>query len=793
MKPGELVAGYRVGASLGAGGMGAVYRAEQMATGRLVALKAPHLGANPDDLARFEREGRAMARLSHPNLLRVHTVIQSESAPLLVLEFAPGGSLAERLRTGPVSESEALEWIGALASGLATAHGAGVLHRDIKPQNVLFGDEGRPKLADFGLAKAGGDSRLTETHALLGTPLYMAPEQARGEPASPKVDVYSLGAVLYHCLTGRPPLLQRATLLSLLHRLQDEAPPSFASLGVEVSPGLESLCSACLAKDPRQRPSAAEVAESIRAGSWRAEPKRSPLARWLGLSLATVLATLLVGGGLLLAFPLAPATPATPATPAKTPSATTTQPRSSQAPLGWPIVFSPAPLTSAALASAEPAVKKAAAGLSRVQSSSLSVLYDLADNTHIGDPRGLSAALELARRGHTYGLIRLALHATVVDHDQPLSRLTRKWLHNTAQRGDSWGLLELGHPNEIRHGDKEIAQAYRHLGIVTRPLYKAAWLRESIRLDGYLKDYKPPTQVEAWKKVWHRDHDAINRAARGARAKLLDDPSAAVEDYLELLAAEPDAARRTLLAEELTRAAELAWLPLVTEETRLLELSSVQTSTRVSPTPADLRQASRVLGRVRWPRGLLLELELRLRFAKARDRWKPGEDPPEWVQRTLGEAHRLRPGSALVNFARYKAWMHDTKRALQIAEECCRLARSNVIRSQLEEMLGGRLLQALHRGAAEVNSTRVTLQQIPGSHSAWGHYRRLVVEHVALQRGLTDLSRVMALREDFKERIVSWDPGKISSKQRGNVLATLEKLAIRPPPKAAPSPTPSPR
>ena len=175
--PGALVGAYRLERELGRGGMGVVFLAQDTATGAAVVIKTLTT-SDPDEVARLEREGLALARLEHPHLIRVHGAGWHERRPYLVLQYASGGSLADRLQRGPLPWAEAVELGARLASALAAAHAVGIRHRDLKPENVLLDERGSPLLADFGLAKVTDLSRLTETGALLGTPLYMAPEQA---------------------------------------------------------------------------------------------------------------------------------------------------------------------------------------------------------------------------------------------------------------------------------------------------------------------------------------------------------------------------------------------------------------------------------------------------------------------------------------------------------------------------------------------------------------------------------------------------------------------------------------
>jgi hypothetical protein len=204
------VPGYEILGELGRGGMGVVYQARQIALKRLVALKmilaGPHAG--PDELARFRVEAEAVARLQHPNIVQIYDVGEHGGVSYFSLEHLADGSLVRKLRDRPLSGREAAELVEKLARAMHYAHTQGVIHRDLKPANVLLAADGTPKIADFGLAKRLDDaSRQTATGAVLGTPCYMAPEQADGRTREigPLTDVYALGAILYECLTGSPP------------------------------------------------------------------------------------------------------------------------------------------------------------------------------------------------------------------------------------------------------------------------------------------------------------------------------------------------------------------------------------------------------------------------------------------------------------------------------------------------------------------------------------------------------------------------------------------------------------
>ena len=232
--------------------MSEVWRAEDLELGRHVAIK---LLAPDADTARFEREARAVASLAHPNITQLYDYGESEGRPYMVLEYVPGGTLEERLRAkAPLPDDETFAIAAGVAAGLAHAHARGVVHRDLKPANVLFDDEGRPKLADFGIARmAAGEGTLTEAGTVLGTAAYISPEQAMGEPATAASDVYSFGVILYRMLAGRLPFESSNPMeLVMLHR--DAPPPPLSQFREDAPATLESTAMAALAKNPAGRP-----------------------------------------------------------------------------------------------------------------------------------------------------------------------------------------------------------------------------------------------------------------------------------------------------------------------------------------------------------------------------------------------------------------------------------------------------------------------------------------------------------------------------------------------------------
>src|SRR5438067_11217518 len=234
----ELIGGrYRLDELLGRTGMSEVWAAHDTELRRRVAIK---LLAPDADRARFEREARAAAALSHPSITQIYDYGEAGGRPYMVLEYLPGGTLEERLAPGnrkPLSDEDALRIAGEVAAGLAHAHSRGVVHRDLKPANVLFDAEGRAKIADFGIARMGGSGTLTEAGTVLGTASYISPEQAAGLPATPASDVYSFGVMLFRMLTGRLPFESR-NAMELVRMHRDDEPPPVSAFRRDAPPAL---------------------------------------------------------------------------------------------------------------------------------------------------------------------------------------------------------------------------------------------------------------------------------------------------------------------------------------------------------------------------------------------------------------------------------------------------------------------------------------------------------------------------------------------------------------------------
>jgi CHASE3 domain sensor protein/tRNA A-37 threonylcarbamoyl transferase component Bud32 len=301
--------GYEVIEELGRGGMGVVYKARQLALDRVVALKMILTGshAGPEERLRFLTEAEAVAAVDHPNVVKMFDFGTEGGAAYCAMEFCHGGTLAQMLNGVPLQPAEAGRVVESVARGVHAAHEKGIVHRDLKPGNVLVcprnagripdvREKGRPvepgsfevKVADFGLARREGGAGMTRTGVVIGTPAYLSPEQARGEKVGRAADVWALGAILYECLTGRPPF-RAATDLETLTQVLTVEPVSVRALQPKTPRDLETICHKCLHKTPAKRySSAAELADDLRR--WHAgEPIRArrvtaleKVGKWVG-------------------------------------------------------------------------------------------------------------------------------------------------------------------------------------------------------------------------------------------------------------------------------------------------------------------------------------------------------------------------------------------------------------------------------------------------------------------------------------------------------------------------------
>ncbi len=306
---GQTVSHYRIVAQLGAGGMGVVYRAEDLSLGRPVALKLlpPHLATDPEARQRLLQEAKAAASLEHPGICTVYEVGEHEGRLFVAMALVEGRTLRELIAEGPLPLPLALELAAQVAEALHEAHAKGIVHRDVKPANIMLTPQNRAKLLDFGLAQLAGSSRLTRTGTTLGTAAYLAPEQARAEAVDHRTDVWALGATLFEMVTGHRPFRgehDAALIYSILH----ESPQPLTALRAGVPLELDGIVGKCLEKDPEsRRQSADELAADLRrlAAGLRQEqqpaasapddaaepvPRRPRVRRLLRLGLPAILA-----------------------------------------------------------------------------------------------------------------------------------------------------------------------------------------------------------------------------------------------------------------------------------------------------------------------------------------------------------------------------------------------------------------------------------------------------------------------------------------------------------------------
>ena len=312
--PGFWVGDYFLEAEIARGGMGVVYRARQRSLNRLVAVKMLLGGAYADIqfLARFRQEAISSGRLSHPNIVPVFDIGEHEGHAYFSMELVEGGTLATLLLDGPLSPQSAAQLLVTLADAVHYAHEQGILHRDLKPSNILLDRNGRPRITDFGLASdTAAEGEITDPNQIKGTPAYMAREQAMGAETTTGTDVYGLGAVLYHTLTGWPPF-PGANKMKVIHQVINEEPAAPRVLNPAVSIDLNTICLKCLEKEPGRRYlTAQELKEDLerflhgepihaRPADWIENgwkwAKRRPGMATLSAAVVLQLLTLLLGG-----------------------------------------------------------------------------------------------------------------------------------------------------------------------------------------------------------------------------------------------------------------------------------------------------------------------------------------------------------------------------------------------------------------------------------------------------------------------------------------------------------------
>src|SRR5262245_17379782 len=281
LEAGTRLGPYEIVGPLGAGGMGEVYRAKDRKLDREVAVKVlPQTVANdPDSLARFEREAKAVAALSHPNILAIHDFGSQDGTAYAVMELLEGDTLRGRLDAGAVPQKQAADWALQIAKGLSAAHGKGVVHRDLKPENVFVTKDGHVKILDFGLAKrvdettpgeqtsAPTGSGGTAPGTVMGPVGYMSPEQVRGLPVDHRSDIFSFGAILYELLSGKK-AFKRDTASDTMAAIMRDEPPELAESGRSIPVALDHIIKHCLEKDRDSRfQSARDIAFALSEAS----------------------------------------------------------------------------------------------------------------------------------------------------------------------------------------------------------------------------------------------------------------------------------------------------------------------------------------------------------------------------------------------------------------------------------------------------------------------------------------------------------------------------------------------
>jgi serine/threonine protein kinase len=296
---GQTIKGYKILERIGSGGFGAVFRAYQTTLGREVAIKVilPGLANQPEFIRRFENEAQLVARLEHLHIVPLYDYWRDPEGAYLVMRWLRGGSLKDVLANGPYTLDAAALLLDQLASGLATAHAAGVIHRDLKPSNILLDEEGNAYLADFGIAKqlSDGEGQATIAGAVVGSPDYLSPEQARSQPVTPKTDIYSLGVTLYELLTGHHPFPNLTGVERIFKHLNDPL-PQIESLDPLVAESVNEVIQRATMKNPKYRfGDVLEMAAAFRHAARLEEQGRAALIEALTLREQEILQLIIQG------------------------------------------------------------------------------------------------------------------------------------------------------------------------------------------------------------------------------------------------------------------------------------------------------------------------------------------------------------------------------------------------------------------------------------------------------------------------------------------------------------------
>ena len=324
LPPGTRLGTYEILAPIGAGGMGEVYRARDTKLDRDVAIKVlpESVAADPGTLARFEREAKAVAALSHPNILAIHDFGMHGGTAYAVMELLEGETLSAMLTAGPIPPKQAVDYALQVAKGLSAAHEKGIVHRDLKPDNLFVTKDRHVKILDFGLARrvdvisSDGETTNptvtshTQPGTVIGTMGYMSPEQVRGLPVDHRSDIFSFGAILYELLTGEKAFKKDTSSDTMAAILRDE-PPEPANSGIEISPGLDNIVRHCLEKDRDHRfQSAREIVFALSEGSSltfpsgvrfvERPPAKRPAGKLKAVSITAVAILLLAAAGVFL-------------------------------------------------------------------------------------------------------------------------------------------------------------------------------------------------------------------------------------------------------------------------------------------------------------------------------------------------------------------------------------------------------------------------------------------------------------------------------------------------------------